>query len=79
MQLESGGNPESVVDGETGFLVERGNASALAEAIICLLSDEDLRKTMGKAAYRRAVELLSWERAAENLIQLYEEINRTGS
>jgi glycosyltransferase involved in cell wall biosynthesis len=69
-----GGTIESVVDGETGLLVERGDASALADAIIHLLSDERLRKTMGKAAYRRAVERFSWEHVAKNLLQLYEEI-----
>lgn len=43
-----GGIPEIVVDGETGLLVERSNAPALTEAILRLLSDEDLRKSMGK-------------------------------
>jgi len=52
-----GGIPEIVEDAKTGLLVERGVASSLAEAILCLLSDEDLRKSMGKAARRRAIEL----------------------
>ena len=74
----SGGTEESVVDGETGLLVERGDASALAEAIIRLLSDERLSNKMGKAAYRRAVELFSWEHAVEKLLKLYEEIGDAG-
>jgi glycosyltransferase involved in cell wall biosynthesis len=72
----SGGTVESVVNGETGILVERDNASDMAEAIIRLLSNERLRKKMGKAAYRRAVRLLSWQHAADKLSQLYQEIVR---
>jgi glycosyltransferase involved in cell wall biosynthesis len=70
----SGGIPEIVVDGETGLLVERGDASALVEAILRLLSDEELRKSMGKAARKRAVELFSWERVVENLLNQYKKI-----
>jgi len=66
-----GGIPEIVEDGKTGLLVERGVASSLAEAILCLLSDEDLRESMGKAARRRAVELFSWEKTVENLLHQY--------
>ncbi len=71
----SGGIIESVVDGETGFLVERGDATGLAMAIIRLLSDEKLRKKMGKAAYKRAIEIFSWEQAAELLSLFYKEIS----
>jgi len=66
-----GGIPEIVVNGETGLLVERGDASALAEAILRLLSDHDLRKSMGKAARKRVVELFSWEKTVENLLHHY--------
>jgi len=69
-----GGTPELVVDGETGLLVERGDASALAEAILRLLSDEKLRKSMGRAARKRAVELFSWDQIVKNLLYLYQEI-----
>lgn len=70
----SGGTTESVVDGETGFLVERDDAPAMARAIIHLLSDDRLRKKMGKSAYRRASSLFSWEHAVKNLSEFYEEI-----
>ena len=46
--------PEVVVDGETGILVEPGDSDELAEAIIRLLSDADLRRRMGLAALARA-------------------------
>lgn len=66
-----GGITEVVKAGETGLLVERGDASALAEAIIRLLSDDDLRLSMGEAAHKRAGELFSWERIVERLLRLY--------
>ncbi len=47
-----GGLPEVVRDGETGLLVEPGNARDLVQAIDCLLSDPALRDRMGAAALR---------------------------
>jgi glycosyltransferase involved in cell wall biosynthesis len=49
----TGGIPEIVVDGETGFLVPPGDPRALAEKIILLLKNEDLRRRFGKAARAR--------------------------
>lgn len=39
----AGGMPEVIIDGETGFLFERENIDELAEKIILLASDVDLR------------------------------------
>lgn len=38
---------------ETGFLVPRNDPEALADAIVPLLTDDDLRRTMGEAGRRR--------------------------
>lgn len=70
----SGGIIETVKNGETGLLVERGNASALAEAILRILSDEDLRKSMVTAARKRVVELFSWEKIVEDLLNYYKKL-----
>jgi glycosyltransferase involved in cell wall biosynthesis len=51
-----GGPSEIVVEGETGRLVEAGNAAAFAAAIVELLDGVDLRRTMGEAGRRRARE-----------------------
>lgn len=50
-----GGIPEVVRDGVEGFLVPPGNPSALADRIVALLHDDDLRARMGKAARERAL------------------------
>jgi glycosyltransferase involved in cell wall biosynthesis len=70
----SGGITEIVKDGKTGILVERNNASELAEATLRLLGNEDLRKSMGKTARKRAVEFFSWERIVDDLLYQYKNI-----
>jgi glycosyltransferase involved in cell wall biosynthesis len=50
-----GGTPEAIADGETGLLVEPGDATALAHAIAKLLQEPALAGRLGMAA-RRAVE-----------------------
>ena len=44
----TGGVPEGVLDGQTGFLVPTGEIAALAERIEQLLRDAGLRKRMGE-------------------------------
>lgn len=66
-----GGVSEAVEDGVTGRLVEAGDVESLAEAILGLLFDDDVRKSMGTSARARAVELFSWEKIARNLLDLY--------
>jgi glycosyltransferase involved in cell wall biosynthesis len=48
-----GGIPETVDDGETGLLVEPGSAAQLADAIIRLANDADLRERMGRAGRKK--------------------------
>lgn len=52
----TGGIPEIIVDGVTGFLVERERPDQIAERLIKLVEDADLRKRMGAAGRRRAEE-----------------------
>jgi glycosyltransferase involved in cell wall biosynthesis len=68
---QGGAVPEIVEDGETGLLVERGNATALAEAILRLLGDRDLRNSMGEAGRHRVLEHFTWDRVAEDLLNQY--------
>jgi glycosyltransferase involved in cell wall biosynthesis len=49
-----GGNPEAVVDGETGYLVPPRDAAALAEAITRVWSRADGGRAMGQAGSARA-------------------------
>ncbi|GAX34064.1 glycosyltransferase family 4 protein [Nodularia sp. NIES-3585] len=69
-----GAFPELVEDEKTGLLVERGDADALAEAILRLLVDDNLKQAMGEAGQHRAVEKFAWDDQAEKLLHQYCEI-----
>jgi len=55
---------ESVVDGETGFLVPHGDVGALALRIGLLCKDPKLREALGRSG-RRFAEAYSWDASAE--------------
>jgi glycosyltransferase involved in cell wall biosynthesis len=69
-----GAFPELVDEGKTGLLVERGNAEALAEAMLCLLKDENLCQEMGKAGRKKVIENFTWECISEKLFNLYQDL-----
>jgi glycosyltransferase involved in cell wall biosynthesis len=54
-----GGNPEEVVDGESGLLCRVSDPDDLAAKVVQLLCDADLRARMGAAARKRAEDLFS--------------------
>ena len=61
---EVGGIKTSVADGASGFLVPPKRAEVLADRLLRLLSDGELRGRMGRAARRRVEEHYTWERVA---------------
>jgi glycosyltransferase involved in cell wall biosynthesis len=66
-----GGLPEIVADGETGLVVEPGDAEALADAIVALAGDLDRAAAMGRAGRERAVREFPPERSVERIEELY--------
>jgi len=69
-----GGNREAIVHGETGYLVPKGDATALAEHVIALLSDPAMRKRMSRAARRRCEAEFSMETAVLRHEEYYLEL-----
>jgi glycosyltransferase involved in cell wall biosynthesis len=67
-----GGIPESIIDGETGFLVERGDEVAMAEKILRLLDNPALRANMGGKARQVAESKFDHRKSVTKLIELYE-------
>lgn len=65
-----GGIPEVVTDGVDGDLVPPGDAPALADAVVALLTDAGRRATLA-AAGRRTAARYAPEVAAERLVGLY--------
>ncbi len=62
----SGGIPEAIVDGETGFLVDPRDPRDLADKVIMLLGDSNLRKRIGQAGRERAVLEFNWDKIVRN-------------
>ncbi len=65
---------EAVRDGDNGWLVPPRNAEALASALLRLISDPSLRRSMGARGRERAVAEFSIAIVAEATAQLYGEL-----
>jgi len=63
------GIPELVANGETGLLVPRDNAGALADAMEQLARDESLRGSFGRAGRVRIKEEFTIEKTIEPLLE----------
>jgi phosphatidylinositol alpha-1,6-mannosyltransferase len=66
----SGGAPESVVDGETGLVVDGGDVGAIAVAVGDLLADPDRAAQMGAAGRGWVVDNWQWRTKAQRLGEL---------
>ena len=58
----SGGAPDAVRDGETGYVIDGNDHDAIADRIVRLLESKELRDSMGSAGRQWAVEQWRWER-----------------
>ncbi|WDF37493.1 glycosyltransferase family 4 protein [Streptomyces sp. T12] len=64
---DSGGAPDAVLDGETGWVVRGGSPAEAAERIITLLGDPELRVRMGERGREWVEEKWRWDLLAEKL------------
>jgi glycosyltransferase involved in cell wall biosynthesis len=70
ISTDIGGIPEMVVQNETGFLVQPGDAVGLAGTIEKVIDDRRLAQSFGGAGYQRAQELFSIEKNVRDLCAL---------
>lgn len=66
------GPRDIITEGENGLVVKDGDIDGLAEAIVKLMKDDELRKKMGENA-KRVVERYSEEKVMNKWVNLYEE------
>lgn len=59
---DSGGAPDAVIDGKTGFVVNGRDDSDVVNAICDLLEDESLRLEMGEAGRQWVLDNWTWDR-----------------
>jgi len=69
-----GGISEQIVDGETGFLVPRGDSHAMAQRIVDLANQPSRRWQMGQAAARYAQRVFSLDRQATAYLEWFDEL-----
>lgn len=67
-----GGIPETMLDQETGLMIEPGNVEQWAAAIIWMISNPEPAKQMAKAGKRMVVEKFSLNANTQSLISLFE-------
>jgi glycosyltransferase involved in cell wall biosynthesis len=63
--------PDVIESEKTGILVESGNSKVLANAMIRLLTNEQLRNEMGFNARRKMETELSWRIIAGRTVEVY--------
>ncbi len=68
------GIPEVVTDGETGFLSKVGNVEKMADDVVKLLRDDNLRLEFGKRGRELAIERYNTEKVIPQYIEYYEKV-----
>lgn len=71
---DTGGIPEIVEEGKTGFLFENGNAGELEQAILKLIQNPGLRESVVKAAQRRVEDQFSIKSMTEATLGSYQKL-----
>src|SRR5687767_5597104 len=66
-----GGIPEIIFNGDTGLLVPSENAEALADAMITLEQDENLRSELGDRARKLILRGHTWAHFTDRTIRAY--------
>jgi len=74
-----GGIQDIIIEGETGLLSEQKNPDSLAEKIIQLLSDEQLRKKVIENGFKLVKEKFTWEAISDRFLNIYKEVIKKGS
>jgi len=74
VSTRAGGIPEAVRENETGLLVPPGDADALADALIRLAGDADLRHRMGAGGAAQMRRDFSIDAMADGNLEVYREI-----
>ncbi|MFF7676094.1 glycosyltransferase family 4 protein [Actinacidiphila glaucinigra] len=64
---DSGGAPDAVLDGETGWVVRGGEPGEAAERILALLGDAELRRRMGERGRKWVEDAWRWDLLAGRL------------
>lgn len=71
-----GGNPEAVLDGETGLIIPPKRPEKLAEAMSCLIENRDIAWKMGRAGQNRVREKFSIQQSVSGYRKVYRSLEK---
>ncbi len=69
-----GGNPEAIVDNETGFLVDHESPEAFAEPVLKLLQDPELYERISSAAQKNAQSNYGRSQHVNAISEIYDQL-----
>ena len=72
----SGGVPDAIIDGETGFLIDGNSPEPISETVIRILSDPELAERMGRNGRERVCREQSWNHVASRFGELLQGLRR---
>ena len=70
----SGGSPESLVDGETGLVVDGASVEGVADAVASLLCDPERAQRMGAAGRRFVESEFNWDTIITGLMDVLDDV-----
>jgi len=73
---KSGGIPEIIVKGKTGFLIKYGDSKGLAKKIVKLLSNDKLRKKMSVNSRKRAVKVFGYDKMIKKIEKIIRQVSK---
>lgn len=69
---DSGGTAETMLTGETGFIIDCTNPTVIAKEVATMLSNPEQLKAMGKCASQFAKETFDWETHAQKAQAIFD-------
>jgi glycosyltransferase involved in cell wall biosynthesis len=75
---EVGGNPEVVINGETGYLVPPRNPEEMAKKLLLLINNEKLRRQMGEKGRERVIRNFGIKETTRKYEELYNSVLSKG-
>jgi N-acetyl-alpha-D-glucosaminyl L-malate synthase BshA len=69
-----GGIPEVVTEGETGYLSDVGDTRKMADDVMKLLADEDMRRAFGEKGREQAIQRYGSDKIIPQYISFYEKV-----
>jgi phosphatidylinositol alpha-1,6-mannosyltransferase len=75
---DSGGAPETVAEGTTGFAIDCTSPQSIASKVVELLNDPTAIRSLGQDARRRAMEEFDWAAIVNQSDDFFHQIERIG-